>query len=307
MSAIVQVLAALLPTVALVALGAALRRLPLLSAAGWDGIERVTYFVLFPALLLRAMARAPLDRIEAGWLAVAVLGAIALMTLAGLALGRAMALSGPATGSVLQAVTRFNTYVGLALALALQGAEGVAAFAIVAAIAIPAVNLVAVWGHARLVGGQGQGPGAMAPMLAKNPLILAVLAGLALNLAGLRPGGWIDAALATMGDASIALGLLACGAGLDFAAARAAGRAVIAATALRLLLMPLAMAALLKLCGIEGLGAFGALLYACLPVAPTAYVLARQLGGDAALMAALIATTTLAAALTLPAMLGVLL
>ena len=50
----------LLPDFALIALGAALKRTPWFDAAFWRGVERIVYFVLFPALLFRALATSSL-------------------------------------------------------------------------------------------------------------------------------------------------------------------------------------------------------------------------------------------------------
>ena len=52
--------------------------------------------------------------------------------------------------------------------------------------------------------------------------------------------------------------------------------------------------------GLDGVSRDVALLFAALPTATSAYILARQLGGDAELMAALITGQTLLAMLSLP-------
>ena len=51
----------LLPDFALIALGVALRRFAGLGDGFWPGVERLVYFVLFPALLFLALARARID------------------------------------------------------------------------------------------------------------------------------------------------------------------------------------------------------------------------------------------------------
>ena len=55
---------------------------------------------------------------------------------------------------------------------------------------------------------------------------------------------------------------------------------------------------------IAGTAAFVAVLFNGLPTATSAYILARQLGGDATLMASLITAQTLLAMLTLPLVLA---
>jgi predicted permease len=77
-----------------------------------------------------------------------------------------------------------------------------------------------------------------------------------------------------------------------------------AATVIKLVLMPALVLGLALLLGLPPISRDVALLFAALPTATSAYILARQLGGDAELMAALITAQTLLAMLTLPLWLG---
>ena len=117
----------LLPDFALIALGVALRRFGRLEDGFWAGVEKLVYFVFFPALLFHALARAPIDLSAAG-----PMFAVGLLTMAaGFALallGRPlMGLGEMAFASRVQCAYRFNTYIGIAVAGTLNGAAGVAA------------------------------------------------------------------------------------------------------------------------------------------------------------------------------------
>jgi len=81
-------------------------------------------------------------------------------------------------------------------------------------------------------------------------------------------------------------------------------RGVWSANLVKLLLMPALVLALAWLTGLDPVSRDVALLFAALPTATSAYILARQLGGDAELMAALITGQTLLAMLSLPAWLA---
>ncbi|HYQ99949.1 MAG TPA: AEC family transporter, partial [Casimicrobiaceae bacterium] len=104
----------LLPDFLLIALGAALKRVRGFDGGFWPGLERLVYFVLFPALLFRSLATSPLGLADAGRLVAVGLG----FTLAGMVLS---ALAQPlfrlphATfAACFQCGFRFNTYVALA-------------------------------------------------------------------------------------------------------------------------------------------------------------------------------------------------
>ena len=79
----------------------------------------------------------------------------------------------------------------------------------------------------------------------------------------------------------------------------------LAATAAELLLKPALAAACALALGLAGPALLVAVLACALPTATSSYILARLLGGDAELMAALVTTTTLGALLTMPLALAV--
>src|SRR3546814_2238944 len=97
-----------------------------------------------------------------------------------------MNVDGPAFTSVFQGAVRFNTFVGLGAVTALEGGTGVTLFAVAIALAIPTLNVMCVLTLARY-GDHGQGTTLKAQLLflAKNPLIIACLLGIALNFSGI--------------------------------------------------------------------------------------------------------------------------
>lgn len=293
---------ALSPIFLLIALGWWLRRRRWVAVEFWSGAESLVYYLLFPALLVTGIGRADFGPYPLGGLAAALLGATAGTGLIALLAGRWLGLNGPALTSLFQGTLRPNTYVGLAAAGALLGKSGAALTALSTAIVIPAVNLLAVlvmlrWGAP--AEGQKRPPNALKALVA-NPLILACGLGALLNVTGIGTPAPFGAVLDILGAAALPLGILAAGAGIDAGAARAQLRAVATTAGLKLLLLPgLTLLACMGL-GIEGIVRSAAVLYGCLPVSASAYVLARQMGGDAPLLAGIITATTLGALAVLP-------
>ncbi|MGQ9368957.1 AEC family transporter [Azospirillum sp. ST 5-10] len=301
----VAVFGALAPIFLLILLGHALRRRAFVPPAVWAGADRLTYFVFFPALIVDELARADLGRDDmapmAAAMAAGILAAAALMTAA----RRPLGLDGPAFASVFQGSMRMNTYVGLAAARALFGDAGLTLIAVGIALIIPLVNVLAVLAHARWGrDARGVTAGAILRGLATNPIILAALCGVALNLTGLGKPPVAGPVIEILARAALPVGLLSVGAGLDLAAARAAGLGVGVATATKLLLVPAATAAAGFALGVDGLALTVAVLFNALPCSASAYALARQMGGDHALIAAIITVQTLLAALSLPLILA---
>jgi len=298
-----DVVLAILPVFLLIFLGTGLKAAAFLTPAFWEGAERLTYFVLFPALLLTTLARAEFGDIDVLPMAGAISAAVLAMAAGLLAARPWLAPSRAAFTSLFQGSIRFNTYIGLAAAAGVLGAAGLAAAAVAVALLVPLGNLLSVAALAWL--GTGDRPKSLEVLrqLALNPLILASVLGIAINLAGLELPPVVDPLLTVLGRGALPLGLLAVGAGLDFAAARLGGRTLALACVLKLAVLPALTALGCWIFGATGAAAAVAVLFNGLPTAPSAYILARQMGGEAKLMASIITTQVALSALTLPVLL----
>jgi predicted permease len=287
---------ALLPDFALILLGAGLRRALRLGDHFWNGLEKLVYYVLFPALLFSGLVKTRIDWTAAG----PMLGVAAAATGAGMLLGlgaRLLPISPVAFASQYQCAFRFNSYIGLALAGTLHGIPGIAAMGVAIGLMVPPVNVVAVWTLAR------HGESGVWRELARNPLILATLAGLAANLGGLElPTGLLDF-LGRLAQAAIVLGLLAVGAGLRPAVGSGVANHAAAAylLAVKLIAVPAVAWLLVRGTGLGGLYADIALIFCALPTASSAYILAQRMGGDGSGVAQLISAGTLLGMLSIPA------
>lgn len=293
-------LTALVPVVALVALGRFLAWRQALPEAGWRGVERLSYLVLFPALVLRELAHAPFDGAPLRMAAI-LIGAQLVMGAAGWLAHRARLVTGPAAGSLIQSNVRWNTFIGLALAGALMGSEGVALIALSAAALTPTANVISVFALSHFA---ARAPDAARPKpfaeLARNPLIIASGLGLGLNAAGLAPSGPVDDTLRLMGQCTIALGLLTAGAGVDLSALKAAGVRTTVWSLFRLLAFPALSVGAALAFGLPAREVAVIAIATATPTATSGYILARQLGGDVPFTANLIALQTVLAVLTLP-------
>ena len=296
---------ALAPVFILIALGWLLRARGFPGEAFWPAAERLVYFVLFPALLFLTTASSELVGFALLPLTLALVGALLAVGALALLLGPWLGVDHAGLTSVFQGAIRTNTYVGLGAAGTLYGAAGLEVLGIVILIVVTTVNLLSVLALIHY-GKQAAGGGEVLSSVARNPLILACLAGFVLNAAGADLSGVPHDTLAVLGQASLTLGLLCVGAGLELAHLGRQRAAALATCALKLLLMPAATALACRLLGIEGLSATVAVLFTAGPISASSYVLARQLGGDASLMAGLITLTTIAAALTMPLTLALL-
>lgn len=284
------------PLFALILGGLALRRWDFPGEAFWPAAERLNYFILFPALLFSSLATAPLDNPALPRLTLAVLLALGGAWLVLLLVRRLRGWPAARFGAFSQGILRFNTYLGLAVVGSLYGQPGLALAALLLALMVPTVNVLSVWS---LTAEQGVSLRSLLWPIMKNPLILACLAGILVNLAGAGLPGGSDRLLGLLAAASLPLGLLCVGAALRPQELRGETGALAWNCGLRLLAMPLLAYAVAHLLLLPALESSVLVLFFALPTAPTAYVLTRQLGGDGHLMAGIITLQTLLAAASL--------
>ncbi|UZP69103.1 AEC family transporter [Desulfovibrio mangrovi] len=310
-----NVLAAIAPIFALIVTGFFLKRISFPSEGFWPQAERLTYYVLFPALLLDKLANIHLGDQPVWSMALAMGLGVCIMAGGLLILRSRVQTDGPAFTSIFQGAMRPNTYVGLSAASGLFGDAGVSLSAVALMTLIPLVNVLCVTTLVRH-GRNGQNGHTSAKpekqaggllftlrQLATNPLILGCIAGFALNGLELQLPSSIGEALRILGSASLPMGLLSVGAGLSFAALVKGSRDVLVSSACKLLILPAITGILCLLLGISGTALAICLIFTAIPVSVSSYILARVLGGDHERMAAIITAQTLLSALTMPVVL----
>ena len=294
-----------LPVFLLMLGGALLRRRGFVSEAFWPSLERLAYYVLLPALIVATLAQSDLTRLAAGGIAIAVLGALAFVTLVLLALRRAMPVDGPGFTSMVQGALRMNTYMALAIVGRVHGEAGLAAAAITMAVLMPTVNAISVavlvrYGHGN---GATAGLAVLLRQVASNPLILACAAGALLGGTGIGLPPVLGPMLEIIGRAALPMGLIAVGAALELTAISRARIPTAITLGLKLAVLPALAWAIGYALDLDAVSLFSVVVFAGVPTATSAYILSRQLGGDAPMMAAITTTETAASALTLPVLL----
>jgi len=285
------------------ALGWGCGRLRLFPGTFWRDAERLTYYVLLPAMLLSTLAAAPtvgVDGVPAISMAGAIISAVVAVTGLGLFLQARLRFDGPVFASIFQGAMRPNTYVALAAAAALFGQEGLLLAALALLVMVPVVHLLCVPVMSFFGGEEGCGAGQIIGMLLRHPLLLACAAGFAVNLSGLPLPAPLFEAARLLGGAALPLGLMAVGAGLTLKELPAAWGPLLVSCLLKFLALPGLTWLACTLYRTPPRAAAICVLFAAVPAASSAYTLARQLGGDDRLMAAIITGQTILSAFTVP-------
>jgi malonate transporter and related proteins len=290
---------AILPIIILIGLGIFLRRQDMFDPEFWPQAERLSYFVLLPALFFYGLATVDVDALPVTGIIFTLIGSTLAIAALLVLLRPIFSIDGPAFTSVFQGSIRFNNYIGVTAAAGLFGAKGIALAAICNAAIVPTVNILCVlvfayFGSPTLTMRQ------VVRQLLTNPLILASVGGIAFNLMGLKLPPGIEPSLEILGKASLPIGLICIGAALDFRAMQHWFKPVVASAIFKFLLMPIATLIVAYPFGLNGPALITALLFQALPTASSSYIMARQLGGDAPLMAGITAVQTMLSLILLP-------
>ncbi len=298
----IEIISALWPVFALILLGYLARRTNFPGVEFWAQAEKATYFVLFPTLLVTRLAATDMSAVDLDTMGIA----ITALVLSGSVLAflvRPFTLADAAGfTSIYQGSVRFNVYVGLAASATLFGPEGLAIGAVILALMIPLLNLLCVLVFSHFTR-QATGFRSVLLAIVKNPLIVASLVGLLLNQTGLGFPVLLQPVAELLSRMALPLGLLSVGAGLSFTVLLSSRGPIIWASLIKLLLMPAIGFGICLLLAVDELTMDVIVLYAALPTATSSYILARQLGGDAPMMAAIVTGQTLISMCTMPAML----
>ena len=294
----------LFPDFSLIVIGYLLCRYTALNRPVWQSVEGLVYYFLFPVLLFHSIVRTPLDVRAASGLIGAGLGLVAT----GIALSYVLPhlpvlrrwIDRRDHAASAQIAFRFNSFIGLALAERLLGAQGLQLIAVLIGVCVPLFNVGAVWPMTRHAqrGFMGE--------IVRNPLIIATASGLVANLLGFSIPEFLAPTVTRIGAASIALGLMAAGAGMQcqsLARGKLLGASVLT---IRHLLSPVIAWLLARAFRLGAAETTILLTFAALPTASSCYVLAARMGYNGPYVAGLVTLSTALGVASLPFALAVL-
>lgn len=297
------ILLSIAPIFALIVLGHFLRRGGIPNVEFWNLNDRLVYWVLMPALLFYKTSTIALTFELVGSYATVILGAMLCAIAFSIVATRIARMPGPIASSVLQGSARHNTFIALAVAERMFGGDGLALAALATALLIPVTNVSVVSLMVALVRKPEEGGIAKAILkdIARNPLLLSVAFGVSFNMAGIGEIPVVHDVARILGAAALPIVLMCVGANIRIRAMATAAVPVLISSVGKMIIFPVVIVLLSQQMGLSELETMVAVLFGAVPTASSSYTLARQLGGDAPLMAAIVTIQTAIAFVTLPA------
>ncbi len=288
------ILNSLLPICILISVGYAFKYLKFPSTDFWPMADKFTYYVLMPSLLIYKLSIAKIDLSHTVTLVATTLSSIFLVLVLLVLLNFLLHFENKAFTSIAQGGIRFNTYVFLAFVDTAYGDKGLILAAIVMAFAIPFINVLCISVFAIYTRNGKFSLISFLKTIIKNPLIGACVIGGVINATGLPLPLFGLKALSILSNAALPIGLLSVGVGLELKYLKHAKKELVVATVTKLLLFPLLSYGVGLLFGLSGISLSIAVIFGAMPTAVSAYILARELGGDVSLMASIITLQTIA-------------
>ena len=298
-----DILLSIAPIFLLLVLGYWLRRGGIPSVEFWNLNDRLVYWVLFPALLFNNTSTIELSGDLLSAFAVVIYTGFGSAVIFVLVSSRLFRLDGATASSVLQGAARHNSFIALAVAERLIGAEGLALAALVTALLIPVTNITVVTLMVLLIRGGGNLGAVLRAVLrdlARNPLLIAVFLGIAANLLGATAIPIVHDMTKILGAAALPIMLLCVGANIRLRAMTSAGLPVVLSVVGKQLVFPAMILVAAHFVPLSDVALMVLIFYGAAPTAASAYTLARQMGGNAPVMATIITLQTALSFVTLP-------
>ncbi|MDE1464538.1 AEC family transporter [Spartinivicinus poritis] len=297
----ITIIEALVPICFAIASGYIIKQLANIQTNVWSGIEKITYYVLAPAILIDTITRHSLA--ELPWPTIVMVTnttifACCLVLAFWLLFDKS--LSKPTFTSVFQGGIRFNTFIALAITNALFGDEGLVIGALVAVTMIVLINILCVTTFCLLIKTENQASPSLINQLIKNPLIIACLIGLLFNAFNIHPPKAIADSISLLGRAAFPIGLMAVGAGLELRRLFSDWKPSLLASFVQFGFKPIVALFIISYFSLTPITATVIIIFFSVPTAPSSYILSRQLGGDHQSMASIITAQTMLSFITMP-------
>ncbi|MBL4601324.1 MAG: AEC family transporter [Emcibacteraceae bacterium] len=288
------------PIFLIILLGKMLRNYLILSDNIWNQINALTFWVLFPCLLFNKTSVIDFEGYTVGSFSVTLIVGYLAAILFAYIICKFYGMSAASLTSVLQGAGRHNSFVALAVASQLLGEEGEMIGSLAIAIMVSFSNIATIILLTSILSKNKKAKPKILTEIARNPFIVAIAIGLSFNFMGWGYVPVLSDFTASVGKAALPIALLCVGAGLQFGGARNFFVPSAIACFAKMIILPATVFALSRYFELSAVMTTTAVIFASVPTSSSAYALAKYMGGDAPLMAAIISLQTMITVVTIP-------
>ena len=293
-----HIFSTLIPIFALIIFGYLFKKISFPSHDFWPMADKLTYYILMPSLLILTLSQAKFENNSFELILSSTL-AIFLTLLTLVIFNKFNQTNSSSFTSVVQGGIRFNTYVFLALSGSIFGSEGLVIAAIIISFAIPILNIFCISIFAIYSDNQKINILFILKSIFKNPLIIASIIGVLINILGFQMPLSLENFLKILSAAALPLGLLSIGYALVLKDIKSAKKDMLVSIIAKFIVLPAFIFFISKYLELDALAISVLVLFAIMPTAPSSFILARELKGDLQLITSIITVQTILATIFL--------
>ncbi len=294
-----------LPIFLIAFIGAFIKRRWIVSEDFWRGLEKLSFYLLFPAVLFINVYKLDLNSWDFIRLLLALVASHLIMVMIAIYYQKKEHYEKIQFTSFFQGSTRYNNYIFFALGSALFGSEGLSVISVISPYMIVLTNITSVMCFVHYVpqkngsSSKQRGLFVMLRTIGTNPFVLASITAFLFNYLQIDLNKGIAKTIENLSNSALTIGILIVGSSLKLNIHPQNMKLVTTASLLKLVVTPIITSVLLWVMAISGIAKAIGILFSCLPCATSAYILSRQLGGDHDTMSSIITFTTLFSVLSL--------
>ncbi len=290
------ILNTLFPIFALLVLGKVLKFRVITSDTFLKTADKLIYYIFFPVMLFWKVGGSAPGGSSSTALCLAAFLAVFIVFIASLIYIQKGGVNVFGAGSFSQASYRFNTYIGMAIVVAVLGEDGIRHFGVLIGFLIPPINVMAVavliW-YSNQDLPLGKKIGFFIKALVSNPLIIGCAGGILVSRFEFIFPVFLNNTFALISSVTLPLALISIGGTLSFSGVGRHGGTALVASLFKLAVLPLTGFILLKVFGVTGIPFKTGMIFFCLPTSTALYVLSAQLNSDLELASTAIMVSTL--------------
>lgn len=288
------------PVFLIILLGYVLMRIGLFTKSFTDVADKYVFKVALPVLLFRDIATADLRQdFQLSFVLFCIIGTTVMFWGVYL-LARGFLKDKSLVGAFSQAAARGSAAIlGIAFVQNIYGNPGLTPLMIVAAVPLFNIYSVLILTFSSQDGsGEGQFKKACVNV-AKNPIILGILAGVPFSLLDIELPTILMDTITSVGGTATPIALLVVGASFQTGTALSKLKPALWATAIKLVFLPLLFLPVAVWLGFTGSELIATLILVGSPTTVTCYIMAKNMGNDAMLSSSVVVLATLFSSVTL--------
>lgn len=282
----------IIPIFFLILLGYFFKRISFPSNDFWPFADKLTYFILMPSLLVLSLKDANLKLLDIN-LILSLILPICFVSFFLIILNKFIPTQNNSFTSILQGATRFNTYIFLALCSSLYGSFGLEIASIILSFTIIFLNILNITFYLIYQDLSKIDFNYFFKSIFKNPLIIASLLGIFINIFEISIPIFLNKSIQILSNAALPFGILSIGFSLVLNDFKSNFKEIFNASFSKFIIFPILTLFFCQILNIDEKIVPILILFSIMPTATSAFILARQLGGDFKLMGAIITIQTL--------------